>query len=1007
MALTALAAPARGQTVVVGVGGALSALPLDTFRIPIYADLTAAGGEKLGSYTVRVSWNPAIMRYISFEQGSFAQATVRADSAFSFGVFWATAVAPGGSDGIVELFRLRMRSDTGGTGSVNVQVTEASAAGTLTNLLPFVTAVTGTFCTAVGRWGDLDGDRFANSRDALAILSDAVDLAVDPAFDLSLADVDGDGVGNTRDALILLSYAVGLEISGHRVLLTAPGPCASPTQQSVVVVPDTADLVVGQSVTLSGQVRDASGRLVTVTGLNWAVRDRRVAVVSTLGVLTALDTGTTVVEAAVGPGIRLAVPVISRARRAVWYVNGPVASQRTVQLGTMSWPLSTPQRAFRYLREGDTVRVAPGIHEYENLGDDLEVGAVFIGDTLPDGTRPILRSAPSLYLTALPWEGGLRGEVRNLEFHHFYQIGYISGLRNLILDNVRTSESSYTYYYGYGIQVYEPLDTLIVTRSDFVADSTAYSESAISVYNGARFISISDSRFTRWGYYALFFEDIDSLDIRRNVIDSSYYGVYVEDDYDGTGATALVQNRFLHTTSNYYSLQSYGVGRTWLDGNYYDQRQYGPAYIYGPSSDHTAGKLTIRRDTVDMYSTGYPWLQAYDLDSIVVDSVEWRNPRDTLGNNYADLEARHVVVRRSRLGISNGSGLRTYSQTTVVDSTAFLGCSICTWNTGYGIQAYGLSGYSGPAVTVRNSTFSRVVYAFYSPVSASRSGPMVLTGNAVDSVGYGFLFYGDSALITDNVMTRVQYQAVQAQPSYSGSPYRAVVLQRNSLTCSVTGATSYGILWYYTSAVVEDNAVRNCDYGIHGVHSASYDSATVTILRDTVFPDVGGSGVYGIRLDGGPWKQASISQNRVQRGAYGIYMNGYGAGTMAMDSNAVSATTNTAILLTNAAFAVSGRKNNVENNVHGIVNAGAYTRSFTLGRFVGNTGWAVSSTPAIDVTQNWWGSSTGATTTQPNGVTGAGVNASNHLTNDPTDVPPASPPAASAPMRGFLPGRRD
>ena len=94
--------------------------------------------------------------------------------------------------------------------------------------------VQGSTGAALGRWGDLDRDGFANSRDALAILSSVVGLAVDTSFHLSLGDVNGDGNTNSADALIVLSYAVGIDIPGQRVLLAAPGACGSAVTSSVI-----------------------------------------------------------------------------------------------------------------------------------------------------------------------------------------------------------------------------------------------------------------------------------------------------------------------------------------------------------------------------------------------------------------------------------------------------------------------------------------------------------------------------------------------------------------------------------------------------------------------------------------------------------------------------------------------------------------------------------------------------------------------------------------------------
>ncbi len=91
-------------------------------------------------------------------------------------------------------------------------------------LLPLVKYVQGTFCRALGKWGDVNGDGQSNSLDALVALSVVVGIPVDTTvMTPALADVDGDGQVTSRDALIMLSYGVGLPVTGFRVLLTCRG----------------------------------------------------------------------------------------------------------------------------------------------------------------------------------------------------------------------------------------------------------------------------------------------------------------------------------------------------------------------------------------------------------------------------------------------------------------------------------------------------------------------------------------------------------------------------------------------------------------------------------------------------------------------------------------------------------------------------------------------------------------------------------------------------------------
>ena len=63
-----------------------------------------------------------------------------------------------------------------------------------------------------GVLGDVNADGFANSTDALIILSCDVGIDVSQYCPMSCGDVNGDGYVNSTDALIILSYDVGIEV---------------------------------------------------------------------------------------------------------------------------------------------------------------------------------------------------------------------------------------------------------------------------------------------------------------------------------------------------------------------------------------------------------------------------------------------------------------------------------------------------------------------------------------------------------------------------------------------------------------------------------------------------------------------------------------------------------------------------------------------------------------------------------------------------------------------------
>ncbi|MEX1050274.1 MAG: hypothetical protein WEC54_01870, partial [Gemmatimonadales bacterium] len=394
-----------------------------------------------------------------------------------------------------------------------------------------VTTSPGVYCGALGRWGDLDSDGDANSRDALAILTKVVGLDPGVAFNMILGDTDGDARTDTRDALILLSYAVGLEITGQRVLTVAPGGCALQSVGQVTVVPDALDLVPGQRMALRVTARDNNGVPVVLNGLNWVLDQPHIGTVDAYEQeFVAREPGTATLRAALGPGIWAEVPVIVRERRGQWHVNGRVP-RGAVAMGTAAYPFWTPQQAFPLLREGDTIRVAPGIVDYDPEFDDFApTGFLLLGDTLPDGTRPTLRDAGTCCYVASMYDyyydappaaappAGVAGaarrrvEMRNLDIQGFDGLLYASGLSVLIMRNVRTEVRG---YYGYGVDINSPTDTVDLEGVEFVADSGSTYGTAVTL-EGGTFLRMVDVSVQHYGTGVYLYEGMDSIHIANS-----------------------------------------------------------------------------------------------------------------------------------------------------------------------------------------------------------------------------------------------------------------------------------------------------------------------------------------------------------------------------------------------------------------------------------------------------------------------------------------------------------
>ena len=661
------------------------------------------------------------------------------------------------------------------------------------------------------------------------------------------------------------------------------------------------------------------------------------------------------------------------------------------------WPFASPEFAFPLVAEGDTIRVAPGIVDYG--GDvcyaecyystpEIHAGIVLIGDTLPDGTRPILRTAEPDYVVGLPWYGGQHGEVKNLVMRGFYQPLYLNGLRSLVVDNVRIEEPATRY--GYGIYVNQA-DTIRIRRSELLGDPSGnQSYQGLYVADGAGYVEVLDSRFWYWGDGAVYGDNIDSLEVLRNDLSyGDYTGIYVN-DFDGHTVKARISaNRFL---DNYYeAVRIYGAARVALDHNYIYQLSDDVYQSSGASGPAVPGsRVTILRDSIRFRADDYGWIDASDLDSVLVDSLWLENPADTAIYQYGGIRSNYARITNSRLLNLYYQGVQFDGGHLVVDNTEFTGCAVCTWNAGYAVQAYpGAAG--GPRVSITNSRFFNIQYGVYSGSSNSAAGPMVIANNNFDSVATGVYLYGDSLAVTDNRFLNVRSYAAWGQPSYTtGRPFVEAQFLRNQVTCAVVGSDSYGLRHDAGPARFENNAVRNCRTGLLVVN-ASYPTAAVAFRGDTLLPDSTTYYRVGIGVSG-RW-QATIVGNRMVGGYYGMDLNPTDSLVpTVIDSNSVSGASYAGIQLYYINGPVTGRKNNVGGNANfGIYNyLGNGSRSFTLGRFVGNAVRAVynQTSATFDATQNWWGNADfGAAADTVLGP----VDVSNWLTSDPADVPALAP----------------
>ncbi len=383
-ALVALAAsPAQAQ-VVARVGGNLAGKVGDTLDVPVTVDLRAAAGARLGSYRMTLRYNEGVLAFMQVAGGSFAAPLVNSDSAYqgANAMLRLTAVQPSGSDSVVTLFvaRFMVVSDTGQS-SLTIAFDEMSAAGTFADLLPGLSVVNGTFCHATGRWGDVDGDGLANSRDALVALSKVVGLRLDTVVVVgpdtivtmrpSLADVDGDGQVTSRDALVIVSYAVGLPVTGFRIGLAAAGSCGSGLGITLAAWPDTLDLETGQTAAVVVSGRDATGQPVSLSGASWTSGNTMVAGALAGFEVVARDPGVAVLTVRLGSSYTTSMVVRVVAHRSQWYVDAARVNA-PLRTGSAAFPFAFIQDGVDAARDGDTVNVASGVYA-EAVATDLSV----------------------------------------------------------------------------------------------------------------------------------------------------------------------------------------------------------------------------------------------------------------------------------------------------------------------------------------------------------------------------------------------------------------------------------------------------------------------------------------------------------------------------------------------------------------------------------------------------------------------------------------------------------
>ena len=94
---------------------------------------------------------------------------------------------------------------------------------------------------------------------------------------------------------LLLAAALLMDIACNDS--TSPPPPGPPTVASIAVAPSPGTLLVGSTAQLTATTKDSAGSVLTGRAVTWASSNPAVATVSATGVITALSSGSVVVQA--------------------------------------------------------------------------------------------------------------------------------------------------------------------------------------------------------------------------------------------------------------------------------------------------------------------------------------------------------------------------------------------------------------------------------------------------------------------------------------------------------------------------------------------------------------------------------------------------------------------------------------------------------------------------------------------------------------------------------------
>jgi len=901
---------ASAQSIPVTLGGQASSLVGVDFDVPIEVDLSARA-ELLGSLALTVRWNPSVLQLVSGQEAAFGHLTVNEDS-LAAGAAIVAGANPSGVGGRIVVAVVRFRPLVVDTTTLRVSVRELYAAGTFADLTSFALPSNRQFCPALGRWGDLDADGAANSRDALIALSASIGLDVS-GFQVSVGDVDANGQTEARDALIILSHTVGLDVSQFRVFAIAPGACVVPVSTTLVLDPGDVTVSIGQQVAYTAIAAEPGGGSAAVTDVFWRSSQPGVAAVGPSGVVTALTVGTSTITV-VRSGGDSASAVVTVGERHTHWVDA-LAWNAVNQVGSSTLPFGTIQGALDFAAEGDTVKVRPGRYA-EAL--TVERGVVLEGDTTGGALRPVLSvPGPSTYsITVL---GARRLELHNFRSDSLYRAMDIAFADSVLLRNVefRQSQSGVTT-----IDI-DTVTALEIEQSRFFGAGVNLGGYAVEINVGAGLFRMDSSRVAEYGGGGLYLIGVDSIDIRHSALEHfDYYPIYACASCAGQRTSALVLSHSRVGDARYYEpVYMDGFRRAQLDHNVIESGDEG-IYLYNPGS--AVGIVSLLGDSV--FAPNSYWLEVYRYDSLAVDSVYAVSEDGTTLD-----EGRYTSIQNSRWKTSYYYGLQIDPYP--LDSATVVGrihnvviegpdpgqCDRCYSGIDVGWGHWEIDGLTtsnwdeaisiwDADATIRNVTVSNAWYGIY----WGGCGKTKITKLLATDVDYGVYAYG--CAVTDSVT--VDSSSVTFDYSGIYIDEATAVLRNNTLQSGVGG--SYGIQVY--NALLRTDGNRIGPVGTYGIYfdgyyySGTYPVVTASIERDTVACGSTGTGIlaydavlsvlgadvtgcrYGVRVNNSdsrlplatPLEVRASTISVPSGGWYGVYASGNDRADVRLVGNTVT-----------------------------------------------------------------------------------------------------------------------